>query len=588
MKHVTYKQIFFYFIYIFLQILCCVVCSCMVFFLYEYQISLFYNYNNKNVKKEIIIYDRNGNQLHCNKNNFYSVKFSKISNFLKNAFLAAEDKSFFSHRGISLKGIVRSLLVNLKAGKFIQGASTITQQYVKLSTSHSEKTLIRKMYEQIKALIIESSHTKEQILEAYLNILYFGPGIIGVQDAALSFFNCSYQNLSLAECATLAGIIQNPLHYNPYKNHSQCLMRRNMILERMKKLKFISLDDFNAAIKEPLIINSSKKDNSSIHCISYIYSKFKKQIKENSSLSIFTTFDKNIQKTISEILDYHGDELKKKCPFVQCAAAIFDNETKEIVALYNGFNHSMNDLVRVNELRQIGSTIKPLIMYYALQHGDTLDTLYYDEPLNINGWEPKNDNKKFKGLLSLKTALIESNNIIPIKILVNFGIDEFTDFINQYNFFKPALPYISLALGCIEANVIQNCFYISSFINEGEYCMKPIIKRIIDNNGNIIQKTICNKKNNLEKNYIHEIKNTMKLIGDRVQKLNNYDTLISLFGKTGTTQNAKTCWFVGGTEKYSIALYLGTDKHESLSKYRITSSRSASKIAIDILKKIEH
>lgn len=554
------------------------------FFIYNYKIPLKKNLNN-NI---YYIFDINGNCFKNIENDYCYLK--ELNSNIINAFISAEDSTFFDHRGISLKGIIRSIFINIKNLKFSQGASTITQQYIKLSDGNLKKTLIRKIKEQIKAILIETHYSKEEILQEYLNILYFGNGIYGIKKAAKEFWRSDLKDLSISQSAALAGIIQSPERFNPFKNTDLCLKRRNIILKRMLNNKYINEKEYNLALNEDLKINPNYDLNEKNFLVNLIENFFEKNLKDKDKKKYYiqSTFDFDLQKICFIEFKKVLNNLRNKVFNLEGALILIENSTGEIRACINGFSPDKNKIRAFDMNRQVGSIIKPLIAYYAFLNKDTPESIYSDTPIDeIKNWNPRNNNRIFSGDMSIRRAIVESNNIVPIRILIKYGVENFNNIIKNTNLIRSPGPYYSLALGCCESTVLEMAMIINSINTNGKIKNSFFISKIRDESQNLIFK---NKENNLidlfDSENINIVNNILKDSAKRICKKLNKKYIEGLIAKTGTTNDSRTCWFIASNNKYSIALYLGTDYENNLSKYKISSLRHSAEIGLNILLKI--
>jgi membrane peptidoglycan carboxypeptidase len=590
-KFLKKKHIFYFFLYLILSILISSI-SFFSFFFYYSPLDFFKKKYETESKKIYIFSNKNEillNQFFDNKDNIY---FNEIPSHVINAFISKEDSSFFKHRGISIHGIIRATIKNILSGKFLSGAgaSTITQQTIKLFNGNLKKTVQRKLYDQIMALIIESRCSKEEIFQEYMRIIYFGCGIFGITNASKKFWNKKPYELTIEEGATLAGIIQRPEYYNPFKNYDLCIKQRNFVLKRMLIEKHISKIQYETLIKKPLILNPSNeyKDNQNILISIFDKIDLKKLKNFNTDIYIYTTIDKDIQKKTSQIFHKNINTILKRCNFIDGAITVIDIKNGEVLAIIQGYSPKTNGICRATNLwRQVGSTIKPLIYYYAYMNGDDENTYYEDTPLEESFyWHPLNFTKKFSGQKTTADALFESNNIVPIKILLKHGLKNFNELVNKTKCFKSENIYLSAALGCINSNTFNLSAYAASFSNNGKIYKPFFIKKIKNDFGGIIYKDQSEEILNLENEKIEKVKKTMLKIGEKLKIINNIKYSKPIYAKTGTSNETRISLFIGSNDKYAVAVYLGADDYTALNKFNISSDRDASRIGLEILSNI--
>lgn len=526
------------------------------------------------------------------------VRLNKMPDHLIKAFLAAEDHDFFNHFGISFKGIIRSALVNFTKGRVVQGASTITQQLVKLLFTDSKRTFTRKIKEQFLAFLVEKQFSKEQILEIYLNHIYFGCGIYGVEAAAQRFWGKHINEISVDQSALLAGIISSPGMYCPLLHPDNSVKRRNIVLNSMKKLNFINKEEYERS-KDAVINIQSKEDGP----LAPYFKEYLRIILEdivgkkalyNEGLIIQTTLNSHAQRTAQDVFNSSLEELKKSINNkLEGGLLTLEVNTGEIKAMIGGTNFAKSQFNRALQAnRQIGSTFKPLIYAAAIESGAGFDQRAIDEPISIidsiqNVWEPRNSTHTFYGPMTLALALSKSNNIIAIKTLLNVGIEKVISLAEAAGLKGKINPYPSIALGCIDATLKEVSSMFNIFANNGIYS-KPYCMRWIKNRqGQKIWKFSPERKR-VFPDYINS--QVSKILSISLDKSRNNmapeDRLkADAIGKTGTTNDARTCWYVGSTPDYTTALYLGCDDNQILGN-NVLASRIAFPIWYKITKKL--
>lgn len=493
------------------------------------------------------------------------------------AFIAAEDWEFFSHSGISWRGIIRSSLVNLYHGRRAQGASTITQQLVKLLFLDSQKTFERKIKEQICAILVEQQCTKEQILETYLNHIYFGCGIYGVQAACQRFWGISVSDISLDQAATLAAILRSPVSYCPLLAPEACQKRRNIILHSMLKLKYISDDQFAHA----RAVHLKVREESSV---------LAPHLRETLRLFLEDYLGKDelyrggyvIQTTINTKMQRHAEQLfREQCatlkknllPDIDGAFISMDVKTGQIKALIGGYNFGKSKFNRALQAkRQMGSIFKPLIYAAGLQAGLKFSDTDIDEPFTMpqaNGsiWAPRNYNEEFNGKVTLAYALSHSNNIVAIKTLLKVGIPPVIDLARACHLQGPFFNYPSLALGCVDATMSETIGMFNIFANSGAYVEPHYIKWIKDEWGKKIWKSNPVHHAVLPARIAGQVSKVLEAALERV-RIWWPDSWMPCAGisKTGTTNDSRVCWYAGSTPELTTLIYIGCDDNRSMGK----------------------
>lgn len=503
------------------------------------------------------------------------IKLQKIPPQLINAFVAAEDRNFFNHSGISWRGILRSIVVNVYHGRKVQGASTITQQLVKLLFFSSSKTFERKIKEQIYAILIERQFTKELILETYLNHVYFGCGIYGVQAACQRFWGIDVTQISVSQSATLASIIRSPGNYCPILYPDAAERLRNTVLTAMGSLGFIDKGTLDTAKNEPLNIRSGDTK-----IAPYLRETMRVFLEETlgkeklytGGLVIQTTINSKAQQEAEKIFQEHCATLRATLmPDSNGALISIDAKTGHIKALVGGYDFNNSKFNRAMQARrQVGSIFKPLIYAVALQAGLRFSDTEIDEPFELlqpNGsiWAPNNYTEKFEGTMTLAYGLSHSNNIVAIKTLLKVGAERVNNLARACNIRGPFHTYPSLALGCIDATLIELAGMFNVFATGGIYAEPHYIKWVKDQWGTKIYKTVPRIERVLPSTVAGKVAKVLELALKRVQQTSEQPWLESEgISKTGTTNDSRTCWYVGSTPSLTTAVYIGCDDNRSM------------------------
>ncbi|MGZ6251132.1 MAG: transglycosylase domain-containing protein [Candidatus Chromulinivorax sp.] len=526
------------------------------------------------------------------------VSLDQMSVNIKHAFLATEDRMFYEHYGLSIRGIVRSLLVNLSRGKKVQGASTITQQLVRLLFFDAKKTFKRKIKEQLFALLVEFQFTKDQILETYLNHVYFGHGIYGVQAAAQRFWNKDAQDLSLDEAAVLAGLVRAPTYYSPINSPQNAQKRRNVVLRLMCNHGFIDEQSCKDAQLKPLKIENIEVDVIALHLKEmirvFLEDIFGKQLLYTGGLTIQTTINIDVQKAAEKSFHDHIDLLRNNLSDqVDGALVTITPFTGEIKALVGGYDFAISQFNRVTQAkRQMGSIFKTFVYAAAIEQGASFIDVEVDEPFELrNGnqiWRPQNNTNEFYGQMTLARALSYSNNIITIKTLLRAGIDHVIDLARRVFITADIPAYPSIALGCVETNVLETIGAFNVFANSGVYVQPHYIRFVKDKLGVKIYKQTIVKKQAIESCVAGQVLKVLTLGIHRLRK-----TIADKWfggdaaGKTGTTNDSRTCWFCGSTPDFTTAVFIGRDDNQPLGS-KVYGSRVAFPIWFKFMKEVVH
>lgn len=506
------------------------------------------------------------------------VSLDDMPSHLIHAFLAAEDWNFFAHHGISYKGIIRSLLVNIYYGSRVQGASTITQQLVKLLFLSSSKTFSRKIKEQIYALILEKQFTKEQILQTYLNHIYFGCGIYGVEAASQRFWGKSAAHLAIHEAALLASVVCSPGRYCPLLYPLSAQKRRNTILHTMKKLGFITNTQLDEAVGVPVTVIP---DSTYICCAPHVRESLRTFLEKkvgktnlyNGGFVICTTLNKKMQEDAQRIFSHHTLKLRASLlPEIDGALISIDKSSGQIKALVGGVDFAVSKFNRaLQSRRQIGSTIKPLIYALAIKKGKQFCDTQLDEPLELvyqgRTWRPKNYNRKYKGRITLAEALSYSSNMVAIHTLLEVGAQGVVHLLQACGIQGSLHEYPSLALGTIDATLKEVIGMFNIFANDGVYVEPYLITAIKNSDGKKIWRYEQTPKRILDSHIIGQV---MFVLQHSLQRMYSYYPKHILpcqaISKTGTTNHSRSCWYVGSTPDYTTGIYIGCDDNRSMGK----------------------
>lgn len=486
-------------------------------------------------------------------NSFNNVKINleNVSEHTKQAFLSIEDKNFYKHNGISTKRIVKAFLNNLSAKKIIEGASTISQQLIKNTHLTNEKTLTRKLNEISLAMELERNFSKDEILENYLNIIYFGSNCYGLENASQYYFSKNAKDLSISEAATLAGMIKSPNFYSPTKQYERCLLRRNIVLNEMKNDGIISETDYKTeSLKDLGIkINNIKKNKlntysqSAIDEAMQILKMPEKQI-AIGGYKIYTYQNLENQLLLENVVNANKGNLAEND-----FALIDINPTNGGVLSYLG----KSDYKILDYKRQPGSAIKPLLVFAPAVNEDIISpaTLILDEPVSINGYEPKNVGDKYFGYVSAREALAKSLNASAIKVSSYLGLEKIKKYAKllEIDLDENDNNY-ALALGGMTygTNLKQLVGGYISLANKGKYITPKFVHYITTKDGKLVYKNNENQKSVFREDCAFLMSDMlMSCVKDgTARKLKALPFEVA--SKTGTVGTKK-----GNTDAYNIA-----------------------------------
>jgi len=491
------------------------------------------------------------------------------------AFIAAEDWCFFKHGGLSYRGIVRSLLVNIYRGRCAQGASTITQQLVKLLFFDSRKMFSRKIKEQLSALLLERFFTKEQILQAYLNQVCFGCGIYGVQAASQRFWGCNAAQLSVDQAALLAGIVRSPGRYCPLLYPLSARRIRDVVLHSMHRLGYVDTEVLHAALLKPLKLAPYHIDDWAPHFKEMLRVTLEKQLGKKALYTqgfvVQTTLNRRMQEAAYHAFTRQCAQLSNKMgPDIDGALITIEGNTGHLKALVGGVDFERSKFNRATQARrQIGSIIKPIVYAAALEQGCSFADTYVDEPIelvqNRTVWQPHNYDEKFNGEITLAYALSHSNNIVSIKTLLTIGAEHVVRLVKACGVIGPVHTYPSLALGCIDATLYEAVGMFNIFANDGVFVPVQYVRWIKNQWGQKIFKQSGTSHRVVSSQIAGKVARVLELGLERIRPHYAKQWIASqAISKTGTTNDWRTCWFVGSTPQYTTAVYIGFDDNRPM------------------------
>ncbi|AFZ03988.1 transglycosylase domain-containing protein [Calothrix sp. PCC 6303] len=506
------------------------------------------------------------------------VPLDRISPELKRAVLASEDSDFYFHHGINPKGVGRAVFSNLKGGGVREGGSTVTMQLVKnLFLSH-RREFTRKIAEAVLAIRLEQILTKDQVLEMYLNQVYWGHNNYGVQTAARSYFNKSADNLTLAESAMMASLIQAPEEYSPFANMKKAKEQQKIVLDRMKGLGWITQSEYDVALNEKIKLGKIRSFQGSAlpyvtNAVSAeIAKKFGRESLLKGGMRVQTTVDANFQRMAEEtVAKWHERLLGQGLYKNQMALVAIDPRTHYIKALVGGVDAKTSEFNRATQaLRQPGSAFKPFVYYAAFATGRySPSSNVVDAPVGYrdgDGWYyPKNYDSSFGGSMSIRYALAQSRNIPVIKLGKAIGMNKVVETSRTLGIMSPMEPVTSLPLGAIGVTPLEMASAYATFANYGWQSPTTVIVRITDSSGNVLLDNTPKPQLVLDPWASASIIDSMRsVITEGTGK--NASIGRPAAGKTGTTSSEKDIWFVGTVPQLATAVWVGRDDNKQLAR----------------------
>ncbi len=504
---------------------------------------------------------------------FEKVSIDKIPDYLKKAVIATEDKNFYNHRGFDTLGMIRSTITNVMSGQVKQGGSTITQQLARILFLSNERTFDRKIKELIIAHRIEKTVSKDEILEMYLNSVYLGSGVYGVSSAARTFFDKDLSKLTLAEQALIAGLPQAPSLYSPFVNKKAGIKRRDLVLRRMYRNKYITLEQMEAAQKEGLHLSTKPRVysyNKAPYFIDYVLNElknigFEEQEISQGGLKIYTTLDyksqNQAQLTVQSALKNAG--LTK--PTNQIALFSFSPTTGRIYSYIGGKNYEISQYDRVSKaIRPSGSSFKPFVYTTALQQGVGVDDIIEDTPLTIKDWSPKNYGKKYRGKIPLWQALAISSNVAAVRLIKKSGIEAVIQTAREMGISTALSNDLTIALGSNGVKLFDMVVSYGAFANGGFRVRPYCIERVENSRGVTIYE---NSGPKIVKVINFETASGMTYMLRKVVEIGTgkaANIAQNIAGKTGTTNDYRDAWFVGYTPDIVTGVWVGNDNNSKL------------------------
>lgn len=552
---------------------------------------------------------------------------NKIPVDLQNAVIAVEDDNFFNHWGISPKGMVRSALVDLLHGHVVQGASTITQQLAKQIFLTRQKKIIRKLREILLAVEIERNFSKPEILQLYLNQVYFGEGGYGVQAAAKNYFGKEVNQLTLADCALLAGLIRAPRANSPFVKPDNARRRRATVLQRMVDMKMITPAERDAAAAQSIPLSKPLEVGSQApffveHVRHRMELKYGYSTLWRGGMKIHTTLDLDMQKTVEEVMEKRLAEFDDKAlkewerkqketvapegvdvsssppAKIQGAFVLLDVKTGAVRVMVGGRDNSIFNRA-VQARRQPGSTFKAFVWASALENGMTASSLVDDTPLayyfdgrdwrllegatdqyaislatapfaqsaDFKIWVPSNFDGKFLGTVTLRKALAQSRNIASVRLIEKIGPPVVVDLAHKAGIHSDLDPVLSLGLGSSVVSPLEMASAFGTFANGGIAVTPYTIERVEDAAGKVLESHLPAEKEAMPPQLAYLVTNLLKGVAQNGTGAYAGKTLNRpVAGKTGTTNDNKDLWFVGYTPDLVAAAWMGYDDSSSLGR----------------------
>ena len=538
------------------------------------------------------------------------VKYDDIPARIIEGLVAIEDTQFFEHYGVNPDAISRAMIKNIKAGGYVEGASTLTQQLIKMLVLTREKKLIRKVKEALLAIRLETMLSKEEILERYLNHVYFGHGYYGIKTAAKGYFDKDLYELSLKEMAILVGLPRAPSFYDPTKNLKISLARANQVITRLNTLGWINKEQYENSMKEvPTIYNQTLTRNSSPYAIDYAISQLVEQIPDiqYGGYKVYLTIDSDAQEIARIALKNSYDEAVKRdqnfrkgtknadddsyIKELNGAIVSMESSTGKILALVGGVDYNQSVFNRAYQSkRQAGRAIKPFLYQIALNEGynpaSQLIDISRTYDYTIGGvqkkWQPKNYGGNFEGIVSLRDSLTFSRNLSTLNLVTDVGVGITTEELKRFGF-KDLVDNLSITLGSMSVSLVEFSEAYSIFSNNGVQVKPYIIEQVINKDGQAVSFE-PETKEILKPEQSYLITSILSDVVTRGTGKSAQVSGIELAGKTGTTNNNVDAWFCGYSPSIQTIVWFGNDNNTPMRKTE-TGGKIAGPVFSEFFKK---
>lgn len=527
-----------------------------------------------NIKPSVTLKDMNG-EIIGHRGPYYGrvYKLEDIPSYLPNAFLAIEDQRFFEHAGVDRKAVMRAVMENFKAQDKVQGASTLTQQLVKNMVLSPEKSYKRKVQEAILSQDMETLLSKNEILELYLNRIYFGNSAYGIDAAARRYFNKPASDVTLAEAALLAGIPKSPTRFNPISNMPAAQERARLVLQSMADLGMITVEQMSEAETNPALFIETPSREIDEKILGYAFDAITERARELvgsdvQDLVISSTLDPQLMQSGYTSLTAVVEKYEERKKVSEGALVSVDAPTGAVRVLIGGRDYGASKFNRATQAkRQPGSAFKPFVYAAAFEAGFTPGTVRIDQPVNIGGWKPENYTLNYRGPMNIREALKLSINTIAAQVGAEIGPTRVVEIANRFGITDQLGANYSIALGSSEVTLIDLTAAYMVFANEGIKRPPFMITQVTNTSG----KTLYARKER-EGQRVYAIpyaRQMTSMLRDVIDTGTGYGARLGnrqVAGKTGTSQDFRDAWFVGFSAQYVTGVWMGNDDNSPMVK----------------------
>lgn len=497
------------------------------------------------------------------------IRVDVLPDHLIKAVMATEDRRFYRHLGIDPVGLARAIHSNFRAGTVVEGGSTITQQLAKNLFLKPERTITRKLEELIYAVWLEQRFSKDEILELYLNRVYFGGGTYGVEAAARHYFGKSARDVTLPQSAMLAGLLKAPSRYAPTRSVRAASARAQVVLENMVEADFLTEAQARAAGQQPLKLKAKGDDTGYPYAVDWVAELLPEYVGEHDgALIVDTTINADLQRAAQErlraLLDGEGRAVRAG----EGAVVVLTPRSGAVKALVGGRSYKASPYDRaLKARRQPGSAFKPFVYLAALESGYSPDTVALDGPVNIGGWKPKNYTNNYKGKVTLRYSMAHSLNTVAAKLTSHVGAGRVARTAQRLGISSKLHAQPSIALGTAEVTLLELAGAYAPFANGGMRVLPHVITRIRNGDGKVLYRRRNSATGRVVA--IHNVGAMNDMLNAAVVRGTGRRAAIPRHvagGKTGTTQNSRDAWFVGYTAHYVAGVWIGNDDGSRMKK----------------------
>ncbi|MFT3988763.1 transglycosylase domain-containing protein [Aestuariivirga sp.] len=511
------------------------------------------------------------------------VSLAELPDYVPNAVIAIEDRRFYSHYGVDPFGLLRAVVTNLRSGHVVQGGSTLTQQLAKNLFLNPDRTMERKLQEVVLAVWLETKFSKEEILQLYLNRVYYGAGAYGIEKAAQAYYHKSARDLTIAEAATLAGLLKAPSTYSPLLHPEAAAERSKLVINAMVETGAITAGDAQLAIAAPAEARPSDYIPATQYIADWVNDQLPELVKNNKdSIVVETTIDPGLQEIAEKSLRTRLNSEGAKLHVSQGAFVMMDTGGA-IKAMVGGKSYKRSQFNRVTKAkRQPGSSFKPFLYLAALEQGYTPQSVEVDEPIQLGSWTPENYKQKYMGPVTLTTALAYSLNVIAVKLISAIGPDSVIEVAHRLGITSDLGRDDSLALGTSEVTPLEMTAAFVPFANGGTPVVPFAITRITTRDGHVLyQRQPGGMQSVISPVNLGELNSMMRAVvtegtGKKAQ-FGNFE----IAGKTGTSQDYRDAWFIGYTAQFVAGVWVGNDDNSPTT--RVTGGTIPTEIWHDVM-----